>query len=115
MASSSVSRPSSDGSLSSSSTGSIMRSRPFLQRCSRLYGSLQCQHNPLADHLRSSSLVNFFSVGAQMVVEGAVGLGMAGRGVTLVLRASWFDRSSWIYGKEIVAIRVYGCRAFTSP
>ncbi|RRT36106.1 hypothetical protein B296_00034965 [Ensete ventricosum] len=29
--------------------------------------------------------------GAWMVVEGAVGLGMAGRGVTLVLHISWFN------------------------
>ncbi|RWW47459.1 hypothetical protein BHE74_00046542 [Ensete ventricosum] len=39
---------------------------------------------------------------------------MAGRGVTLVLRTSWFNYSSWIRAKEIVVIRVYGCRAFTS-
>ncbi|RRT34672.1 hypothetical protein B296_00048047 [Ensete ventricosum] len=44
-----------------------------------------------------------------------VGLGMASRGVTLVLRTSWFNCSSWIRAKEIAAIRVYGCRAFTSP
>ncbi|RRT62937.1 hypothetical protein B296_00002483 [Ensete ventricosum] len=50
-----------------------------------------------------------------MAVEGAVGLGMAGQGATLVLRASWFNRSSWICAKEIIAIRVYDCRAFTSP
>ncbi|RWW79422.1 hypothetical protein BHE74_00012289, partial [Ensete ventricosum] len=41
----------------------------------------------------------------------AVGLSMAGRGATLVLRTSWFNCSSWIRAKEIVAIRVYGCRA----
>ncbi|RRT45443.1 hypothetical protein B296_00020295 [Ensete ventricosum] len=41
--------------------------------------------------------------------EGIVGLGMAGRGVTLVLHTSWFNCSSWIHAKEIVAIRVYGC------
>ncbi|RZS15961.1 hypothetical protein BHM03_00047887 [Ensete ventricosum] len=40
---------------------------------------------------------------------------MAGRGATLVLRASWFNRSSWIRAKKIIAIRVYGCRALTSP
>ncbi|RWW72768.1 hypothetical protein BHE74_00019414 [Ensete ventricosum] len=39
---------------------------------------------------------------------------MASRGVTLVLHASWFNRSSWICAKEIVAIRVSGRRAFTS-
>ncbi|RWW38411.1 hypothetical protein BHE74_00056340 [Ensete ventricosum] len=39
---------------------------------------------------------------------------MAGRGVTLVFRSSWFNHSSWIYVKEITAICVYGCRAFTS-
>ncbi|RRT55361.1 hypothetical protein B296_00010954 [Ensete ventricosum] len=37
MASSSGSRPSTDGLMSSSSTGSIMRSWSFLQRCSRLH------------------------------------------------------------------------------
>ncbi|RWV78130.1 hypothetical protein GW17_00060953 [Ensete ventricosum] len=115
MASSSGSRPSSDGSLSSSSTSSIMRNWPFLQRCSRLHGSSQCQHNPLADRSRSSTLINFFGVGTRIAVEGAIGLGMAGHGVTLVLRASWFNRSSWIPAKKIAAIRVYGCRALTSP
>ncbi|RWV83447.1 hypothetical protein GW17_00054936 [Ensete ventricosum] len=40
---------------------------------------------------------------------------MAGRGATLVLRTSWFNCSSWIRAKEITTIRVYGCRAFTSP
>ncbi|RWV79932.1 hypothetical protein GW17_00058868 [Ensete ventricosum] len=39
----------------------------------------------------------------------------AGRGATLVLHASWFNRSSWIRAKEITTIRVYGCRALTSP
>ncbi|RWV85843.1 hypothetical protein GW17_00052330 [Ensete ventricosum] len=57
----------------------------------------------------------FFGAGARMVAEGAVGLDMAGRGATLVLRASWFNRSSWIRAKEIAGIRVYGCRALTSP
>ncbi|RWV96729.1 hypothetical protein GW17_00040538 [Ensete ventricosum] len=94
---------------------SMARSCPFLQRCSRLHGSSQCQHNPLVDRLRSSSLVNFFGARARMAVEGAEGFGMAGRGATLVLRTSWFNRSSWILAKEIAAIRVYGCRAFTSP
>ncbi|RZR75951.1 hypothetical protein BHM03_00000536 [Ensete ventricosum] len=47
--------------------------------------------------------------------EGVVGLGMAGRGGTIVLRTSWFNCSSWIHAKEIAAKRVYGCRAFTSP
>ncbi|RWW51076.1 hypothetical protein BHE74_00042612 [Ensete ventricosum] len=37
---------------------------------------------------------------------GAVGLSIAGWGVTLVLRASWFNRSSWIRAKEIAAIGV---------
>ncbi|RWW46026.1 hypothetical protein BHE74_00048071 [Ensete ventricosum] len=40
--------------------------------------------------------------------QGGVGLDMAGRGVTLVLRTSWFNGSSWIRAKEIVTIRVYG-------
>ncbi|RRT31280.1 hypothetical protein B296_00032771 [Ensete ventricosum] len=40
---------------------------------------------------------------------------MTGRGVVFVLRTSWFNCSSWIRAKEITAIRVYGCRAFTSP
>ncbi|RWW78381.1 hypothetical protein BHE74_00013403 [Ensete ventricosum] len=40
---------------------------------------------------------------------------MAGRRVTLVLCTSWFNCSSRIRVKEIAAIRVYGCRAFTSP
>ncbi|RRT32055.1 hypothetical protein B296_00049075 [Ensete ventricosum] len=34
-----------------------------------------------------------------MVVEGVVGLGMAGRGATLVLCTSWFNCSSWIRTK----------------
>ncbi|RWV83974.1 hypothetical protein GW17_00054356 [Ensete ventricosum] len=65
-------------------------------------------HNSLVDRSRSSSLVNFFGAGAWMAVEGAVGLGMAGRGATLVLRTSWFNCSSWIRVKEIAAIGVYG-------
>ncbi|RZR96622.1 hypothetical protein BHM03_00025676 [Ensete ventricosum] len=40
---------------------------------------------------------------------------MASRGVTLVLRALWFNRSSWIRANKITTIRVYGCRALTSP
>ncbi|RWW26953.1 hypothetical protein BHE74_00055644 [Ensete ventricosum] len=40
---------------------------------------------------------------------------MAGQGVTLVLRTSWFNRSSWIRAKKIAAISVYDSRAFTSP
>ncbi|RRT75797.1 hypothetical protein B296_00013133 [Ensete ventricosum] len=40
---------------------------------------------------------------------------MAGRRASLVLRASWFNPSSWICAKEITAIRVYDCRALTSP
>ncbi|RZS26223.1 hypothetical protein BHM03_00059532 [Ensete ventricosum] len=40
---------------------------------------------------------------------------MASRGVTLVLRTSWFNCYFWIRAKEIAAIRVYSCRAFTSP
>ncbi|RWV94646.1 hypothetical protein GW17_00042798, partial [Ensete ventricosum] len=40
---------------------------------------------------------------------------MASLGVTLVLHTSWFNCSSWIRAKEITAIIVYGCRAFTSP
>ncbi|RRT39598.1 hypothetical protein B296_00020538 [Ensete ventricosum] len=88
--STSGSRPSPNGSLSLFSIGSITRSWPFLQRCSRLHG-------------------------AQMTVEGAIGLDMASQGVTLVLHTSWFNHSSWICTKEIAVIRVYGCRVFTSP
>ncbi|RRT31444.1 hypothetical protein B296_00054399, partial [Ensete ventricosum] len=51
---------------------------------------------------------------AWMAVEGAVGLGMAGQGATLILHTSWFNCSSWIRVKKITAIRVYGCLAFTS-
>ncbi|RWW55855.1 hypothetical protein BHE74_00037474 [Ensete ventricosum] len=40
--------------------------------------------------------------------------GMASRGATLNLRTAWFNRSSWILAKEIAAIRVYSCHAFTS-
>ncbi|RWW67560.1 hypothetical protein BHE74_00024982 [Ensete ventricosum] len=40
---------------------------------------------------------------------------MASRGATLVLRTSWFNHSSWILAKEIIVVRVYGYRAFTSP
>ncbi|RWV84477.1 hypothetical protein GW17_00053805 [Ensete ventricosum] len=40
---------------------------------------------------------------------------MVGWGVTLVLRTSWFNCSSWIRAKKIVALRVYSCHAFTSP
>ncbi|RWV88811.1 hypothetical protein GW17_00049077 [Ensete ventricosum] len=53
--------------------------------------------------------------GVWMAVEGTVGLGMAGRGVTLILCTSWFNCSSWIRAKEITVIRVYDCRAFSSP
>ncbi|RZS01434.1 hypothetical protein BHM03_00031278 [Ensete ventricosum] len=49
-----------------------------------------------------------------MAVEGAVGFGMAGQGATIVLHASWFNRSSWIRAKKIITIRLYGCHAFTS-
>ncbi|RWV76781.1 hypothetical protein GW17_00062501 [Ensete ventricosum] len=55
------------------------------------------------------------SDGARMAVEGAVGLDMASRGATLVLRASWFNRSFLIRVKEIAVVREYGYRAFTSP
>ncbi|RRT40756.1 hypothetical protein B296_00026106 [Ensete ventricosum] len=41
--------------------------------------------------------------GAWMAVEGAVGLGMASRGAILVLHTLWFNHSSWIRMKEIVA------------
>ncbi|RZR75570.1 hypothetical protein BHM03_00062485 [Ensete ventricosum] len=41
-----------------------------------------------------------------VTLEGAVGLGMASWGVTLVLRTSWFNCSSWIRAKEIAFIRV---------
>ncbi|RWW02791.1 hypothetical protein GW17_00034097 [Ensete ventricosum] len=51
---------------------------------------------------------------AQMAVKGAEGFGIAGREATLVLRASWFNRSPCICAKEIAAIRVYDYRAFTS-
>ncbi|RZS25857.1 hypothetical protein BHM03_00059118, partial [Ensete ventricosum] len=47
--------------------------------------------------------------------DSTVSFSMADQEVTLVLCASWFSRSSWILMKEITAIRVYGCRAFTSP
>ncbi|RWW50511.1 hypothetical protein BHE74_00043215 [Ensete ventricosum] len=50
-----------------------------------------------------------------MLVEGAEGFGIAGRGATLVLQASWFNRSSCNRAKEMAAISMYGCRAFTSP
>ncbi|RWV84571.1 hypothetical protein GW17_00053703 [Ensete ventricosum] len=50
-----------------------------------------------------------------MAVEGAKGFGTAGWGATLVLRTSWFNRSSPILAKKIAAIRVYDCRTFTSP
>ncbi|RRT47547.1 hypothetical protein B296_00037643 [Ensete ventricosum] len=51
--------------------------------------------------------------GAWMTVEGVFGI--AGREATLVLRASWFNRSSCNRAKEMAAISMYGCRAFTSP
>ncbi|RRT43481.1 hypothetical protein B296_00054336, partial [Ensete ventricosum] len=51
---------------------------------------------------------------AWMAIEGAKGFDIAGWGVTLVLRASWFKRSSCSHAKELAAIRVYGCHAFTS-
>ncbi|RWW44828.1 hypothetical protein BHE74_00049376 [Ensete ventricosum] len=38
--------------------------------------------------------------------EGVEGFGMASRGATLILRTSWFNRSSWILTKKITAIRV---------
>ncbi|RRT82226.1 hypothetical protein B296_00006404 [Ensete ventricosum] len=43
-------------------------------------------------------------------VEGVEGFGIAGRGATLVLRASLFKHSSCSRAKEIAATRVYGCR-----
>ncbi|RZR76185.1 hypothetical protein BHM03_00000813 [Ensete ventricosum] len=57
----------------------------------------------------------FFWWEAQMATEGAIGLGMAGWVVTLVLHASWFNCSSWIRAKKIATIRMYSCRALTSP
>ncbi|RWV97725.1 hypothetical protein GW17_00039466, partial [Ensete ventricosum] len=47
--------------------------------------------------------------------RGTVGLGMAGRGVTLVLRTLWFNRSSWIRAKEIIAIRVESSMGVLKP
>ncbi|RWW54900.1 hypothetical protein BHE74_00038492, partial [Ensete ventricosum] len=69
---------------------------------------------PLADCSRSSSLVNFFGAETRMAVEGAEGFAMASWEVTLVLCTSWFIHSSRILAKELAAIRVYGCRTFTS-
>ncbi|RRT72248.1 hypothetical protein B296_00014926 [Ensete ventricosum] len=43
------------------------------------------------------------------------GLIVAGRFMILVLRASLFSHSSWIWAKEMAALNVYGCRALTSP
>ncbi|RWW10909.1 hypothetical protein GW17_00025518 [Ensete ventricosum] len=60
--------------------------------------------NMPGDHRRTT--VRLIAVESE---EGAVGLGMAGREATLVLRTSWFNCSSWIYAKEIAATRVYGC------
>ncbi|RRT59041.1 hypothetical protein B296_00028909 [Ensete ventricosum] len=71
-----------------------------------------CPHPPLVQSRGAGpfcSDVRGSTVRAWMAVEGAVGLGMAGRGATLVLRTSWFNYSSWICAKEITAIRVYGC------
>ncbi|RWW59173.1 hypothetical protein BHE74_00033908 [Ensete ventricosum] len=70
---------SSDGSLSSSSTGSITRSRPFLQcdvRGSTVRRSANITPWPI---VREDRLLSIFGVGVQMVVEAAIGLGMAGR------------------------------------
>ncbi|RWW87210.1 hypothetical protein BHE74_00003979 [Ensete ventricosum] len=50
-----------------------------------------------------------------MAVEGAEGFNITSREVTIVLQALWFNHSSYSYVKEMAAIRVYGCRAFTSP
>ncbi|RZS25511.1 hypothetical protein BHM03_00058718 [Ensete ventricosum] len=70
---------------------------------------------PLGRLFTNSSLVNCFDAGTQIEVERAEGFSMADRGATLIVHTSWFNRSSWILTKEITAIRVYGCRAFTSP
>ncbi|RWW71781.1 hypothetical protein BHE74_00020453, partial [Ensete ventricosum] len=35
--------------------------------------------------------------------------------VAVILRASWFNRSSWIQAKEITTFTVGGCRALTTP
>ncbi|RWW18087.1 hypothetical protein GW17_00017944 [Ensete ventricosum] len=67
------------------------------------------QHNPLAERSRSSSLVNFLGAGARMAVEGAEGLGITSQEATLVLQASWFNRSSCNRTKEMAAISVFGC------
>ncbi|RWW10867.1 hypothetical protein GW17_00025568 [Ensete ventricosum] len=48
----------------------------------------------------------FFWCGSSDGSRGGSRPRMVGRGVTLILRASWFNRSSWICVKEITAIRV---------
>ncbi|RZR73036.1 hypothetical protein BHM03_00019430 [Ensete ventricosum] len=47
----------------------------------------------------------FFWCGSSDGSRGGSRPRMVGRGVTLILRASWFNRSSWICVKEITAIR----------
>ena len=101
--------------MTSSSIGSIIRSPPLLQRCSRLQRSSQCQHNPFAYRSRSSSLVNLFGAGTWSTVGGVEGFNITSWGATLVLQDSWFNCSSWCRAKEMAAISVYGCRALTSP
>ena len=101
--------------MTSSSISSIIRIPPLLQRCSWLHGSSQCQHNPVAYRSRSSSPVNLFGAGPWSTVGGGEGFNITGWGVTLVLRASWFNCSSWCRAKEMADISVSGCRALTSP
>ncbi|RWW10675.1 hypothetical protein GW17_00025771 [Ensete ventricosum] len=85
-----------------------------------IISKIRCRARGLANVSKDGLHAMSSSIGpegsrAWMAVEGAVALGMAGRGVTLVLHISWFNCSSWIRAKEITAIGVYGCRAFTSP
>ncbi|RWV87614.1 hypothetical protein GW17_00050369 [Ensete ventricosum] len=88
--------------------------RKMGQRCTRLLQK-RAEDGAAMYKAIGGPKASIFGYGAWMAVEGAVGLSMAGLGVTLVLRTSWFNCSSWIREKEIVAIRVYDCRAFTSP
>ncbi|RWW72943.1 hypothetical protein BHE74_00019216 [Ensete ventricosum] len=95
--------------------GSINRRRPFY---SDDHGSTVHRNDnkgPSPIYRLVPSLVNLFSNEGWLGIEGTGGLYAAGLEVVLILRASWFSRSSWIRAKEIAAFTVRGYRALTSP
>ncbi|RRT70407.1 hypothetical protein B296_00027356 [Ensete ventricosum] len=61
---------------------------------------------PLDDHSQILSLVNFFGAGARMTVEGADGLSVAGRGVTLVFVVQSFFLDSFKGNRRHKSVRL---------